>query len=82
MLSGVHPLSTIIFLLGYGLALPIGAKFGAVRASQNRLALIGHQAGVGLAALGWALRASAAMFLVHVLWLLAARIWFSLGAKA
>ncbi len=74
----MHPVSTLFFLLGYGLALPIGAKFATIKAAQNRIALIGHQAGVGLAAVGWATRGSVAMILVHLLWLIAASIWFNL----
>jgi hypothetical protein len=75
----MHPLSTALFLLGYGLALPIGMRLVGVVAGQNRLALAGHQLGVVIALVGWLLRGSVVLAVVHGLWLVAARVWFSLG---
>ena len=72
----------MFFLLGYGLALPIGAKFATIKASQNRIAMIGHQVGVFLAAVGWGARGSVAMVAVHMLWIVAARIWFGMGSDS
>jgi hypothetical protein len=76
----VHPVSTALFLVGYGLALPIGMRLGWVVRSQHRLALTGHQIGVGIAVVGWLLRGSIGLVIAHVAWLVAARIWFALGA--
>ncbi len=70
----------MFFLLGYGLALPIGAKFASIKATQNRIAMIGHQVGVFLAAVGWGARGSIAMVAIHMLWIVVARIWFGMGS--
>lgn len=74
----MHPLSTALFLLGYGLALPIGARLATVVAGQNRLAMWGHQAGVLLAGVGWLLRGQVLMAVIHGAWLIGASIWFGL----
>lgn len=73
----MHPLSTALFLLGYGLALPIGARLPAVVANRNRLALWGHQFGVIVAAGGWLVRGRIVMAVVHLAWLFAANAWFA-----
>lgn len=72
----MHPLSTALFVLGYALALPVIARLGRVRASGNRFAIIGHQVGMIVALLGWALRGSVALTLFHVVWIVGIRIWF------
>lgn len=74
----VHPLSTALFLLGYGLALPIAARLATVVERQQRLAMWGHQAGVLLATLGWVLRGQILVAAIHVVWLLGAYGWFEL----
>jgi hypothetical protein len=77
----VHPVSTALFLLGYGLALPIGMKMGRVVAEQQRTALAGHQIGVVIALVGWLLKGSVAFAVVHVIWLVAVRLWFQVGGN-
>lgn len=72
----VHPLSTALFLLGYGLALPIGMNLGRIAAQRQSLALAGHQIGVILALVGWLLRGSLALAAAHVVWLIVAGVWF------
>ena len=76
----MHPVSTALFLLGYGLALPIGAKLPVIIRQQRRVALAGHQIGVIIALCGWVLRGSLAMAVFHFLWLIVARLWFRYGA--
>ena len=73
----MHPLSTILLLVGYVLALPIALKMPIVVAKQHRLAFTGHQAGVTVALLGWLTRGTYSIVVIHVLWLIGARIWFS-----
>lgn len=75
----MHPVSTALFLLGYGLAVPIAMRMVSIVAAQHRLALTGHQIGVGLALLGWLLRGSIVIMVIHILWLLGVRIWFGMG---
>jgi hypothetical protein len=75
----MHPLSTALFLLGYGLALPIAFRLVGVVARQHRVALAGHQLGIGIALVGWLLRGSITAAALHGLWLAIARIWFALG---
>lgn len=77
----VHPLSTLLLLLGYGLALPIGARFRAIARKQSRVAFTGHQVGVGVATLGWAFRASLGLVVAHLVWLFAARLLFAWGQR-
>ena len=76
----MHPVSTALFLVGYGLAIPIGLRMTTIVAHQQRLALTGHQVGVGLALLAWLLRGSITIAIIHVLWLVGVRVWFALGA--
>jgi hypothetical protein len=77
----VHPISTALFLLGYGLALPIGARLQAVVAGRHRLAMWGHQLGILIAALGWALRGGLAMAALHLAWLALAGVWFGFAPR-
>lgn len=73
----MHPLSTVLFLAGYGLALPLAARLSAIIAARQRLAFAGHQVGVVVALIGWLARGSIVMALLHVVWAVAARIWFA-----
>jgi hypothetical protein len=77
----VQPVSTPLFLLGYALALPIGMRLGQMVAQRNRLALVGHQFGVGLALLGWLLRGSTVLVVAHLVWLVGAKLWFEAGVR-
>jgi galactitol-specific phosphotransferase system IIC component len=77
----VHPVSTALFLLGYGLAMPIMFRLIHVIAVQHRLAFLGHQIGMVLALLGWALRGRVLMAIIHGIWLIATRIWFATSAR-
>ena len=76
----MHPLSTALFLLGYGLALPTGARWRHVVRSGNSLALWGHQLGVLISLLGWLIKGRMPMVLLHIVWLVGAKIWFSLAS--
>lgn len=73
----MHPLTTILFLLGYALALPVAARMPQVVAQQHRLALTGHQVGVATATLGWLVRGSIVIVVIHVAWMVGVRLWFS-----
>jgi hypothetical protein len=72
----VSPLSTALFVLGYGLSLPIIARLGEVRATGNRLAIAGHQFGISVCLLGWAIQGRIIMALLHLVWLVTVRVWF------
>lgn len=73
----VQPVSTLMFFVGYLLALPIAFRMTSVVAKQHRMALTGHQTGVGLAAVGWLTRGAIVIALIHVAWIVGVRIWFS-----
>lgn len=73
----MHPLSTVLFLAGYGLALPLAGRLTAIVAGQQRLAFAGHQVGVVIALLGWLVRGSFVMALLHLVWVVAARLWYA-----
>jgi hypothetical protein len=75
----VHPVSTALFLLGYGLSLPIVFRLTRIIATQNRLAFAGHQVGMAMALVGWAVSGRVLMAVIHGAWLIGARIWFGLG---
>lgn len=77
----VHPLSTALLLIGYGLSLPIGAKLPAVVRHQHRIALIGHQLGVLIVAAGWLLAGRTIIALTHALWFALVRLWFWHGRR-
>ena len=72
----MHPISTALFLVGYGLALPIASRLATVVADQNRLAIWGHQLGVLIATAGWALRGAVAVAVVHLAWMAFVSVWF------
>ncbi len=72
----MHPLGIALMVLGYGLALPIAARLGQVKATSNRLALFGHQVGVMIALVAWAARGRVVIVLIHLAWLVGVRLWF------
>lgn len=78
---GVHPLSTVLFALGYGMALPVLAQIRVVWHRQRRYAMVMHQAGFVLAALGWLLRGRVALAVLHLLGLVIIKIAWSLGPE-
>ncbi len=77
ILGSVHPLSTVLFVLGYGLALPIVARLTQLKATRNRLGIVGHQVGMTIALVAWATRGRTIMVLLHLAWMIGVRIWFS-----
>ncbi len=77
----MNPIATVLFLVGYGLALPIAPRLPTVVAGQHRLAMWGHQLGVMIAALGWALRGRLTVAAIHFAWLAIASIWFGFEPK-
>lgn len=77
----MHPVSTALLLLGYGLSLPIVFRLVSIVANQQRVAFVGHQVGMSVALLGWLVSGRAAMAIIHGLWLVAARIWFGLAGR-
>lgn len=75
----------MLFLLGYALAVPVALRFAKVATAQKSIGLLGHQLGVIIAGIGWALRGKLIIVGLHVVWLVVAKIWFSMakgGAKA
>lgn len=77
----MHPVSTALFIVGYGLALPILFRLVRIIAAQNRLAFAGHQIGMVIALLGWILNGRVMMAIIHGLWIIGARLWFGLGGR-
>lgn len=75
----MHPVSTALFIVGYALSLPIAFRMAAVATGQHRAAFAGHQIGVVVALLGWIITGRIMMAVLHGLWLVGARLWFSLG---
>ena len=67
----------MLFFVSYLLALPIAFRMGKVVAKQHRLAFTGHQTGVMIATIGWLSRGAFVVALIHGLWMVGARIWFS-----
>lgn len=72
-------MSTVLFIAGYGLALPLAGRLSTIVTDRQRLAFAGHQVGVLIALLGWLVRGSIVMALVHVVWVVAAKLWY--GSK-
>jgi len=66
-----------MFFVGYLLALPIAFRMTSVVAKQHRMALTGHQVGVGLATVGWLTRGAFVIAIIHLAWMICVRIWFS-----
>ncbi len=71
----------MLFLLGYGLAIPVLFRFSTIIEKRNSLGLFGHQLGVIIAGIGWALRGKLIVMLLHLVWIVVAKIWFSMAAK-
>ncbi|MEL6981751.1 MAG: hypothetical protein AAFO29_04940 [Actinomycetota bacterium] len=72
----MHPISTALFLVGYGLALPIASRLATVVANQIRLAIWGHQLGMLIAALGWVMRGGVLVAVIHLAWMAFVGVWF------
>ncbi len=77
----VNPVSTVLFLLGYGLALPVMARVRDVVDQQHGLALAGHQVGMALVAAGWLFRGGALMAAIHIAWAVGLKVWFSVAGR-
>ena len=77
----MHPLSTALFLAGYGLALPVATRLTSVIRDQSRLIFVAHQLGIIVAGLGWILRGSMVVAVAHIVWLIAARLWFAAAGR-
>ena len=77
----MHPLSTALFLVGYGLALPLARRLPSIVTQQRRLAFGGHQLGVLVALIGWLSRGGYTVALAHLAWLVGTRIWFGLSGR-
>lgn len=73
----MQPVSTLMFFVGYLLAVPIALRMTSVVARQHRMALTGHQVGVGLATVGWLTRGAAVVAIIHIAWMVGVRLWFS-----
>ncbi len=73
----MQPVSTLLFFVGYLLALPIAFRMTSVVAKQHRMAFTGHQLGVFLATVGWLTRGAFVVVLIHAAWMIGVRIWFS-----
>jgi len=79
----MNPIALVLLLVGYSLALPIASKMREVVRTQNRLAITGHQAGLLIAATGWVVGGRPPLIWVHLLWAIAAIIWFNwVGGRA
>lgn len=72
----MHPVSTALFLVGYGLALPIALRLPSVVSEQNRLAIWGHQLGLLIVTLGWVMRGGVTVAVIHLAWMALASVWF------
>lgn len=73
----MQPVSTLLFFVGYLLALPIAFRMTAVVAKQHRMALTGHQVGVALATAGWLTRGAVVIATIHAVWMIGVRLWFA-----
>ena len=69
-------MSTLLFLIGYGLVVPIAAFRSRIKPKMLATAFGGHQLGLGIAALGWLLRSNVWVAAAHVAWAVVARVWF------
>ncbi len=66
----MHPISTLLLILGYALAMPIAVRLASVRPRLVGLAIGGYQVGVIVAGLGWLLRGFRLVALAHLVWAL------------
>ncbi len=73
----MHPVSTLLLVIGYGLALPVALRAGSIPPRLRRLGLAGHQIGMIIAALGWAVRSNVILAVAHLVWALVAKIAIS-----
>ncbi|MFV0526376.1 MAG: hypothetical protein ACK5RL_17975 [Acidimicrobiales bacterium] len=78
----MHPLTTAMFIVGYALALPIGIRLSELAERGQRAALAGHQFGVVLAGVGWALSGRLVMAVLHLAWAVIAVAWFRVKERA
>ncbi len=74
----MHPLSTIMLVLGYFAAIPLATQIVSIVMKQRRIAMVGHQAAFLVVALGWTLRKWVYVALIHGMWLVGTRLWFEI----
>ncbi|MFT7599918.1 MAG: hypothetical protein ACI8TP_002856 [Acidimicrobiales bacterium] len=77
----MHPASTLLFLLGYSLVLPVVFKRAALNPKRLKLALAGHQLGLALAALGWVIKGRVWIAVAHLAWAVVAKVWYQSQLK-
>ena len=77
----MHPLSTVLFLAGYGLALPLAGRIATIVGNQQRLAFAGHQVGVLIALIGWLTRGAFVVATLHAVWVIATKIWYAMTER-
>ena len=70
----MNPVVFSLLLLGYGLAVPVLMNWRRIPTKYRANALIGHQLGVAVAALGWLVRGKILIAGAHLIWLIAARV--------
>ena len=73
----MNPGAVVLLLLGYGLAIPIGARITHLPIKRLRVAVVGFQIGAILAGLGWALRSSPWMAVLHIAGAVGARLYLN-----
>ncbi len=73
----MNPIALVLLLIGYVLTVPIASRMKRVVESQNRLAMSGHQFGIGIICVGWVVGGRAPLIWLHILWAVAAIIWFN-----
>ncbi len=77
----MNPLVTALLVLGYGVAAPTGFRLVQIVKNQHRMAFVGHQVGVIIAALGWAVKLSPIVAIIHIVWLIGTRLAFKFYSK-
>jgi len=73
----VQPVSVLLCLLGYPPFLLTLARWTDIVRARARMAALGHLVAGSVVALGWFVAGRATIALVHVAWLVVARLWFS-----
>ena len=68
---------TILFIIGYPVALVVIARFVPVIRERRRGWFAAHEAAVSAIVLGWAIRADWFAVAVNAAWLIAAAVWWT-----
>jgi hypothetical protein len=73
--------ATALFVVGYPTAIVVILRFVPVVRERRLKWLVAHDLGVVAIVAGWALKGDRRAVVINASWLVAANVWYALGAR-